>query len=162
VRRTPFRKHDISGENDAEAAARKEQRRMEGKQRAKEITISHQKSNANASTGPTPERKRHGARNQRRHKNFTKCLLEFFPHICRESIAREESDNLNAAEAHSTSIVGMQVLDVAGGKGELAARLSICHKLKVVLVDPREADVTKCYDDCAFKTIPKKNSRTSD
>ena len=52
--------------------------------------------------------------------------------------------------------LGSIILDVAGGKGELSARLSFCNNLRVVMVDPRPADVVQCYEDVVFRGLPKK------
>ena len=53
----------------------------------------------------------------------------------------------------------MHVLDVAGGKGEVAARLTMCHKQRVVMVDPRPADVAGCYETLVLPKIPNKWQR---
>mmetsp|Transcript_16429 Transcript_16429/g.37718 ORF Transcript_16429/g.37718 Transcript_16429/m.37718 type:complete len:259 (+) Transcript_16429:89-865(+) len=78
---------------------------------------------------------RHGARNERRHKNLARWLLSRFPDLLSEDAL---------------------VLDVAGGKGELAARLTMCHKLRVVMVDPRPADVPKCFETVVLRKLPNK------
>jgi len=82
-------------------------------------------------------RKRHGARNQDRHKCFVKWLL----------------DKVDLSHTSNNSI---HVLDVAGGKGEVAARLCMCHKLLVVMVDPRPADIVNCFETLVLPKIPKK------
>jgi hypothetical protein len=51
------------------------------------------------------------------------------------------------------------ILDVAGGKGELSARLVYCHHQRVVLVDPRPADLVHCYEQVVFKGLPNKWQR---
>ena len=84
-------------------------------------------------------RKRHGARNQDRHKLFVKWLLETFDHL----VTCDSSTTLH-------------VLDVAGGKGEVAARLCMCHQLQVVMVDPRPADIVNCFESLVLPKIPKK------
>ena len=53
----------------------------------------------------------------------------------------------------------MHVLDVAGGKGEVAARLTMCHKQRVVMVDPRPADIVDCYERLVLPKIPNKWQR---
>mmetsp|Transcript_25757 Transcript_25757/g.29441 ORF Transcript_25757/g.29441 Transcript_25757/m.29441 type:complete len:275 (+) Transcript_25757:44-868(+) len=78
--------------------------------------------------------KRHGARNQHRHKYFCKWIME----------------NFNLKE-------GDLILDIAGGKGELAARLSICHKLNVLMVDPRPADIQKTFESLVLPKLPKRH-----
>jgi hypothetical protein len=67
-----------------------------------------------------------------RHKKLIQWILKTFPHVT------------DANERH--------ILDVAGGKGELAARLSMCHKLSVIMVEPRIARVEACY---RTKVLPK-------
>lgn len=123
----------------------KDQKRAEGRRRALEIAKQKAKqSQGSSDTDPprngkraTRKSARHGARNQNRHKNFTKWLLEKFPHIAENSTS-------------------MHVLDVAGGKGELSARLSMCHSLKVVMIDPREANVPSVYLNDVVPKLPKK------
>ena len=87
---------------------------------------------------PQEGSKRHGARNQHRHKFFIRWLLETFPHII------PNNDN------------NSHVLDIAGGKGELTARLTMCHSIPVILIDPRKAHVERCYTDLVYKSLPKK------
>lgn len=76
---------------------------------------------------------RHGARNQHRHKIICKWILERFP-LPENSL----------------------ILDVAGGKGELASRLTMCHQFRVVMVDPRPADITSVYIKTVVTKLPKK------
>mmetsp|Transcript_11289 Transcript_11289/g.23086 ORF Transcript_11289/g.23086 Transcript_11289/m.23086 type:complete len:306 (+) Transcript_11289:972-1889(+) len=90
---------------------------------------------------------RHGARNQHRHKFFAKWLLSTFPHLSQQQDSNP-SNGLPVRQQH--------VLDVAGGKGELAARLSMCHNLQVVLVDPRKADVSSCFTSLVLPKLPNK------
>lgn len=90
---------------------------------------------------------RHGARNQNRHKNFTKWLIQAFPHL------------LEAAKYDGTRPEKRHILDVAGGKGELAARLSMCHQCSVVLVDPRKANVIDCFQRVVLPKLPKKHQQ---
>lgn len=82
--------------------------------------------------GKNPERKRHGARNQHRHKQFVKWLIETFS-------LQSKDDNTKTTQIR-------HVLDVAGGKGEVSARLCMCHLQNVVMVDPRPADIVHCYE----------------
>lgn len=86
------------------------------------------------------QRKRHGSRNQHRHKLLMKYLLEKFPSSFRD--AQDSSSH--------------HILDVAGGKGELTARMTLCHSTNVVLVDPRVADVLKVFQNTVFRSLPKK------
>lgn len=95
-----------------------------------------------------PERKRHGARNQNRHKKFVKWLIETFdlkPSNDRDDIA-------------STPII----LDVAGGKGEVSARLCMCHRQKVIMVDPRPTNLPHCFETLVYPKIPNKWQRRLD
>jgi hypothetical protein len=90
-----------------------------------------------------PERKRHGARNENRHKLFVKWLLDKFPEL-----EKQQSASNNQNQKH--------ILDVAGGKGEVAARLTMCHRQKVVMVDPRPADIASCFENFVLPKIPNK------
>lgn len=93
--------------------------------------------------GKNPTRKRHGARNQNRHKNFVKWLVEIFDLI---------PSNDHDGSDESTPII----LDVAGGKGEVSARLCMCHRQMVVMVDPRPADLPHCFETLVYPKIPNK------
>lgn len=121
----------------------KEQKRAEGRRRALEIAKAKQRAISNDTDPPrkgkraTRKSARHGARNQNRHKNFAKWLLEKFPHIV-------------------DMPTSMHICDVAGGKGELSARLSMCHSLKVVMIDPREANIPSVYLNDVVPKLPKK------
>ena len=90
-----------------------------------------------------PERKRHGARNQHKNKIFVKWLIDTFK---LKPIVRDEDPYIS----------GPIILDVAGGKGEVSARLTMCHRQRVVLVDPRPADVAHCFDTLVYPKIPNK------
>jgi hypothetical protein len=150
--------------------AEKNRKKEEGKKRAKEVAIQRrQQAYINTPDGDltqirSPREGRHGARNQHRHKDMARWLLRVFPHLETSNRSSEaepigiDSDLLNPGdnELHVSSHVAQSVLDVAGGKGELAARLSICHKLSVVMVDPREADVVKCFDQIILPKLPNK------
>lgn len=83
---------------------------------------------------------RHGARNQHRHKHFVKWLIQTFPQL---SAGRNRDSQ-------------QHVLDIAGGKGETAARLVFCHQLDVVMVDPRECNLVKCFESLVLPKLPKK------
>lgn len=77
--------------------------------------------------------KRHGSKNQTKSKEFVKWLQCTFGEPCLQ-----------------------HVLDVAGGKGELAARLSICHGSRVTIVDPRPADIPRVYMGTVVPRLPNK------
>lgn len=97
--------------------------------------------------------KRHGARNQHRHKFFVKWLLETFD--LKESKSRIPQD-VAASGLASDSQQQLHVLDIAGGKGEVAARLTMCHQQHVVMVDPRPANIVDCYEKIVLPKIPNK------
>lgn len=80
-----------------------------------------------------PTIRRHGSKNQTKSKEFVKWLFCNF-----------ERPDLR------------HVLDVAGGKGELAARLSMCHGARVTLVDSRVADVPDVYVRTVVPRLPNK------
>ena len=115
----------------------KQAKKKEGKRRARAIAEARRK--AVEETKPQnglfhPVSNRHGGRNQRRHQKLTKWILDTFDFIDEEST----------------------VVDIAGGKGELAARLSYCHQINVCIIDPRKADVSKCFIDVVLPKLPKK------
>ncbi|KAK1732510.1 hypothetical protein QTG54_016793 [Skeletonema marinoi] len=130
----------------------KEQKREEGRRRALEMAIAKQSNESNTST-PNNKRRgnrksdRHGARNQDRHKHFAKWILDKFPHIVRECSSSSSTEEVET---------NMHVLDIAGGKGELSARLALCHSLRVVMIDPRPADVASVYLNSVVPKLPKK------
>ena len=132
----------------------KEQKRIEGRRRAMEMAIAKQSKETNAQDDTREGNKRrgnrksdrHGARNQHRHKHFVKWILEKFPHVAKECSVTDEASSTNK----------MHVLDIAGGKGELSARLALCHSLRVVMIDPRQADVASVYLNSVVPKLPKK------
>lgn len=139
----------------------KEQKREEGRRRALEIAIAkplNTEHGINSTTcaskrrGNNRKSDRHGARNQHRHKQFARWILDKFPHIvqeCSTSISKE-------GEAAAAADSNMHVLDVAGGKGELSSRLALCHSLRVVMIDPRPADISSVYLNSVVPKLPKK------
>lgn len=142
----------------------KQKRKEEGRQRARQIAVERQKtkgSKSSPSLTPKP-RTRHGARNQHRHKIFARWLLDRFPQLRRQGCSgrwKEDAPVVTATvrECDDRGTVEYKhVLDVACGKGELSARLAMCHSLSVVSVDPREADFAKCYEDLVVPKLPKK------
>ena len=104
------------------------------KQQDKEAT-QEQRTEEDQQTGITSTR--HGARNQHRHKHFCKWIVDTFPFLAE----------------------GDLVVDVAGGKGELAARLAVCHRLNVLLVDPRRANVLQTFQSLVLPKLPKKHQQ---
>jgi hypothetical protein len=93
-------------------------------------------------------RSRHGARNQARHKIFVKWLMETFD-LSRSRVPDE-------LENGSDDFPCQHILDVAGGKGEVSARLLMCQRQRVVMVDPRPANVVDCFERLVLPKIPKK------
>jgi len=123
----------LQNKKDTIAAAKK-LKKEEGRKRA--IEIARERKAAQQCNKVDPAAKtstRHGARNQRRHQKFMKWLLDTF--------------DLQK---------GSCVVDIAGGKGELAARLAYCHHVNVCIIDPREANVSKCFEDVVLRGLPKK------
>lgn len=140
----------------------KQRKKEEGRRRALEISISRQilpgdehctkiESGKRANRNST----RHGARNQHRHRHFAQWILKTFPHVLVECLDSNNA-NVNDQQCHPRtgedssfntprSRRSRHILDVAGGKGELSARLSLCHSLRVVMVDPRPADIESVY-----------------
>ena len=94
-----------------------------------------------------PERKRHGARNQDKSKLFCRWLVQTFAqHLkCHPETVKE---------GDSSSSSSPTILDVAGGKGELAARLCVCHRIQVILVDPRPCDPLQCFHSNVYGQLP--------
>ena len=126
----------------AEKARIKKLKKEEGRRRAIELAKERRRQSNQSEIGiddDSSKSTRHGARNQHRHKFFARWLLETFPFL--------QSTN-DREQCH--------VLDVAGGKGELAARLSMCHNLRVVLVDPRRADASSCFSSQVLPKLPNK------
>jgi hypothetical protein len=126
--------------------------------------------------GQNTDRKRHGARNQHRHKFFVKWLVETFdlesssaPPLDHDGAAFVDREDLTRSPTLLPQHEGQQqqqqqhrqkqqyhVLDVAGGKGEVSARLCMCHRQRVVMVDPRPADIVDCFERLVLPKIPNK------
>jgi len=143
---------------------RKQRNKEEGKRRAIEISIAKQKlSNINdvvaiESGGKRGNRQsvRHGARNQHRHRHFAKWILKTFSHVLVDCIDIKDDNDAITNNNNSALLQRKHILDVAGGKGELSARFSLCHSLRVVMIDPRCADVESVYINTVVRTLPKK------
>lgn len=149
-----------------------------GKERKKGVRIEENESCGNELTQKKKRGGRHGARNQHRHKHVVKWIVKTFPEAVR--LAKYEDDEPSKSKSKPTSTViasseseskidksnnekssnsnqkRMHILDVAGGKGELAARLTLCNRLCVRMVDPRPADVLDCFHKIVFRSLPKK------
>ena len=63
---------------------------------------------------------------------------------------------MNEEEEDVSKVPLHHILDVAGGKGELSARMTLCHTLRVQMVDPRPADIYDCFQKHVFRSLPKK------
>lgn len=91
--------------------------------------------------------RRHGSRNQNRNKIFLRWLIETFP---------EEFFYCQTKKYKCENIKKPNILDVAGGKGELSVRICICHNARVIMIDPRTADICDCFLKNVYKSLPKK------
>lgn len=124
-----------------------------------ELPIQHEAANDVASPSKS-KRKRHGARNQHRHKNMIKWIVKTFPEPIKEAKEKLSPVDTETTNDQHHTIVSTEnyrhVLDVAGGKGELSARLTLCHTLNVRMVDPRPADIYECFNKLVFRSLPKK------
>ena len=103
-------------------------------------------------------RKRHGARNQHKIKFFLRWLVATFPTAFESSRVQDSGAAYSHEPTHNDDEFYQHplILDVAGGKGELTARMCFCHHQRVVLVDPRPADVEQCYETLVLRGLPKK------
>jgi hypothetical protein len=135
---------------------------------------------------PQHTRRRFGARNTHKAKYIVKWIVHQFAHILVPTATPETtllkidtsalkcdapsppSDQDTTGEhasipppASPTTITDPSstlplIVDVAGGKGEVAARLSLCHACRVVLVEPRPADLVHCYLHWIMPKLPNK------
>jgi len=101
-------------------------------------TSSNTKRSNTTTNNKNKNNKRHGARNQHRHQQLCKWIMDHFP------IATPLQK-------------GDLVVDVAGGKGELAARLTMCHQLHVLMIDPRLADLPTTFERTVLPKLPKRH-----
>jgi len=142
--------------DDVKASKTKQQKKEEGRLRALEISMAKQNTNntnvSNNNKRGNRKSVRHGARNQHRHKNFAKWILDTFGKVLEESSIVKEVDGTTDTFTQQQ----MHILDVAGGKGELSSRLSLCHSQKVVMIDPRPADIESVYLNSVVPKLPKK------
>jgi hypothetical protein len=79
---------------------------------------------------------RHGARNQNRSRHLCQWILSTWSN-------KLQKDDL--------------ILDIAGGNGELAARLLFCHHFRVVLVDPRPTNIVSTFQTHVLPRLPKRH-----
>jgi len=130
--------------------------------------------------------KRHGARNQNRHKHFVKWLMETFnpEEFCpssnkvtnpsclegcdvkeryQKNKIENERETMNSKDKNTnvinTTNQQWHILDVAGGKGEVSARLVMCHRHHVIMIDPRPANIVDCFERVVLPKIPNKWQR---
>jgi hypothetical protein len=98
-----------------------------------------------------PDRKRFGARNHNKMQVLAKWIStnETF----RNNIFGPKTMCTND-DGNNDGIV--RILDVAGGKGELAARLCMCHGMNVTMVDPRPADILHVFNSIVLPKLPNK------
>ena len=90
-----------------------------------------------------PKKKRHGSKNQHKMKFFVRWLVQDFPQL-----DKHKKDESPLEEVPL-------VVDIAGGKGELAARLCMCHRLRVAVVDPRPSDPAECFRTNVLPRLPR-------
>jgi hypothetical protein len=99
-----------------------------------------------------PQRKRHGARNHDKSKLFVRWLEEVFPNQLRSC---ESDDDGGGGKGDDDTVQKDLILDVAGGKGELAARLCVCHRRHVILIDPRPCNIEGVFETTVLRLLPK-------
>lgn len=87
---------------------------------------------------PKSSNRKKRTQTQDRHKRFVKWIIGTFPHVMNDS--NDEG--------------GKHILDVASGKGETAARLSMCHQIKVMMIEPRLANVEATYKSKVLSKLP--------
>ena len=125
-----------------------------GTEKESDNTIKETPTRKQSSKKDGSKKKRHGARNQHRHRDFAKWLQSYFPDSFRQSHCQRRP---NSGENESSS-PRMHILDVAGGRGELSARLSMCLLQNVVMIDPREADIVQCFEEFSMGSSTRTNS----
>ena len=139
--------HRPTGQRETETSdSREGSERFPGAQTPREGLLSVEEKDNPRQRGRNPDRRRHGARNQHKSKIFVRWLVDTFPQL-KASTADDSPESDRPSR---------MVVDVAGGKGELAVRLCMCHRLRVVLVDPRPANPVSCYSQLVLPKLPKK------
>lgn len=117
----------------------------------------NRKSNSNSTRTSKSTRKRHGACNQHRHKNMVKWIVKTFPKAASEAKEiKQANENVPLPASASSHARQCHILDIAGGKGELSARMTLCHTLRVQMVDPRPADLYDCFQKHVYRSLPQK------
>lgn len=135
---------------------------------SKDVEKHEQKQRNQQRQGPVSvSKKRHGARNQHRHKILVRWLLKTFAKefdLAKDSMFQKENTNNNNVKRpglndyHPTPPIEQKhILEIAGGgKGELSTRLVYCHNLHVTIIDPRPADIVNCLTKYVYRTLPNK------
>ena len=126
-----------------------------------EFIHSHQKESSLVELELPQKKKRHGARNQHKMKYFVQWIHETFLNDttpgASTSATTAPSQPSPVASSNSLEKPQHYILDVAGGKGELAARLVMCCKrIHVTMVDPRLADIATVHHNWILPKLPKK------
>ena len=128
------------------------------------VEASPDKASASSSRIPQTEpkiKKWSGVKNQHKMKTFVNWLVQTFPQL--NKVHRTASKDITRdGTLHTTVVVQEEtpleatplVIDIAGGKGELAARLIMCQRLRVVMIDPRESDVPLCFEKTVLPKLP--------
>jgi hypothetical protein len=110
-----------------------------------------------ASSSSKKNRSYSRVKNQHKTKYFINWLLQTFPqlHVPRTQSQDIQPDGTLHRQPTETPLESTPlVIDIAGGKGELAARLIVCQRLRVVMIDPRESDVPLCFEKTVLPKLP--------
>jgi hypothetical protein len=102
-----------------------------------------------------PQRKRHGARNHDKSKLFARWLEEVFPNQLHSGESSDNKDGGGGGGDEDDTVQKDLILEVAGGKGELAARLCVCHQRHVILIDPRPCDIERVFKTTVLRVLPR-------
>lgn len=99
-----------------------------------------------------------GVKNQHKMKYFVNWLMQTFPQL--NNVHRTASQDIQPDGTVQTPPLETPleatplVIDIAGGKGELAARLVMCQRLRVTMIDPRESNVPLCFEKTVLPKLP--------
>lgn len=105
----------------------------------------------------TKTKKWSGVKNQHKMKSFVTWLIQTFPQldVLRTTSKDLQPDGTLHCKPQETLLDETPlVVDIAGGKGELAARLIVCHRLRVAMIDPRESNVPACFEKTVLPKLP--------
>lgn len=106
----------------------------------------------------TKSKKWSGVKNQHKMKYFVNWLVQTFPQldVLRTTSKDLQPDGTLQSKPLETPLESTPlVVDIAGGKGELAARLIVCHRLRVAMIDPRASNVPLCFEKTVLPKLPK-------